>query len=446
MSASAPSAPELGGIEGNEGPSDDLSAPPGSPGASASPTSATAAPSPVPSHIPASAAPEALPPAIPALPSPGPGSLPQIDAAESLGANHPVDVYVKRLRTPASRASTERKLDMVARVLAELWPQAVRLDHPRGARYGVPWLALTPIACERLRNELADRWSPNTANAALAAMRGVLRAAWLAGAFDADFRDRLFAGLTAVRGDADYVKIQADRARSAAQSPGGKPGLPDDWFEGDDDAAAAAGVPGRHLERHELSALWAAAANDPKPARGARNLAVLALLYACGLRAGEATAVDFGDLVFEPEPRVTVLGKGRKARVVPIPPAAARAIGRWILVRGRGAGPLLLPVLKSDKVLRRRANGRPARLSPQALTGICLALAERAGIAPFRAHDLRRSFAGQHLDAGTDIATTAALMGHASVDTTARYDRRPDRARREAQGRLWVPGDRAPDR
>lgn len=66
-------------------------------------------------------------------------------------------------------------------------------------------------------------------------------------------------------------------------------------------------------------------------------------------------------------------------------------------------------------------------------------MAEAAGVAPFRAHDLRRTFAGQHLDAGNDIATVAQLMGHANVTTTSRYDRRPDRARREAQGRLWVP-------
>ena len=89
-----------------------------------------------------------------------------IFAADALGANHPVDVYIKRLRTQVSRETTERKLDMVARVMADLWPATVQLDHPRGERYGVPWLALTPIACEQLRNDIADRWAPATGNAA----------------------------------------------------------------------------------------------------------------------------------------------------------------------------------------------------------------------------------------------------------------------------------------
>lgn len=115
------------------------------------------------------------PPSTGAALVPAPEARAALRTADALGASHPVDVYVERLRTAVSRETTERKLDMVARVLAELWPGSVDLDHVRGARYGVPWLALTPVACERLRSALADRWAPATANAALAAIRGVLR-------------------------------------------------------------------------------------------------------------------------------------------------------------------------------------------------------------------------------------------------------------------------------
>ncbi len=372
-----------------------------------------------------------------------------IQAADALGANHPVDVYIKRLRTPVSRQTTERKLDMVARAAAGLWPGVVQLDHPRGERYGLPWLALTPIACEQLRNDLADRWAPATANAALAAIRGVLRAAWLAGAFDADGRDRLFAGLATIRGDARYVNrgkaSRQDQKRRSGNSPTGESspvGTPSPTVEGlwAAEDAESDGQPGRHLEPGEIRALWHAASADRKGARGPRNLAVLALLYGCGLRAGEAVGLTLVDLDLGEEPAVRVFGKGRKRRVVPIPPAAVAPLQRWIAARGRerGGGVLLLPVLKNGDI-RYERSGKPAELTPQALTGICLSLARQSGLAPFRAHDLRRSFAGQHLDAGTDIATVAALMGHANVTTTARYDRRPDRARRAAQGRLWVP-------
>lgn len=406
-----------------------------------------------PSHFQAPTPATPAAPLAPAFSADPPIPVQWIRAADALGANHPVDVYIKRLRTPVSRETTERKLDMVARAMADLWPGAVQLQHPRGERFGVPWLALTPIACEQLRSDLADRWAPATGNAALAAIRGVLRAAWLAGAFDADQRDRLFAGLSAIRGDVRYVKRDkagASRARgtrSASSAPSGtgvssesgksSPTAADLWAAED---AESAGEPGRHLEPGEIRALWHVASTDRKGARGPRNLAVLALLYGCGMRAGEAVGLSLADLDLGDEPAVRVFGKGRKRRVVPIPPTAVVPLQRWVAARGRErtSGCLLLPVLKNGAILYERA-GEPVQLTPQALTGICLALAKQAGIAPFRAHDLRRSFAGQHLDAGTDISTVAALMGHSNVTTTARYDRRPDRARRAAQGRLWVP-------
>ena len=65
--------------------------------------------------------------------------------------------------------------------------------------------------------------------------------------------------------------------------------------------------------------------------------------------------------------------------------------------------------------------------------------AEQAGVKSLGWHDLRRTVAGDLLDGGTDIATVAKVLGHASVQTTVRYDRRDSRAVEKALRARHVP-------
>jgi site-specific recombinase XerD len=70
--------------------------------------------------------------------------------------------------------------------------------------------------------------------------------------------------------------------------------------------------------------------------------------------------------------------------------------------------------------------------------------AEQAGIENFSPRDFRRAFAGDMLDEGVDIVMVAKLMGHASVETTARYDRRPEDIKRAAAAKLHFPSAENP--
>lgn len=79
------------------------------------------------------------------------------------------------------------------------------------------------------------------------------------------------------------------------------------------------------------------------------------------------------------------------------------------------------------------------RLSDQGVLRMVAKRAKEAGIKSFSPHDLRRSFISDLIDGGADLVVVQQFAGHASVTTTARYDRRPEAAKRRAVGLVHVP-------
>ena len=160
-------------------------------------------------------------------------------------------------------------------------------------------------------------------------------------------------------------------------------------------------------------------------------MAIIGLLYTCGLRRAELVTLEIKDYD-RGAGALQVSGKGNKERQVYPSSGAVEALGDWLALRGDDPGPLFWPVAKGGRLQRRP-------MTTQAVWKRIKRRAQQAGISNLSPHDFRRTFVGDLLDAGADISTVARLAGHANVTTTARYDRRPEEAKRKAAALLHLP-------
>jgi integrase/recombinase XerC len=160
---------------------------------------------------------------------------------------------------------------------------------------------------------------------------------------------------------------------------------------------------------------------------GLRDVAMLELLYATGIRVGELVGLDVDD-VDRDRDVVRVLGKGRKERTVPFGRPAAAALDRW-MAQGRPA-------------LRREGSGaalflgaRGGRIDQRAVRALVhRRIAEVPGAPDLGPHGLRHSAATHLLEGGADLRSVQELLGHASLATTQRYTHvTTDRLRRAFQ-------------
>jgi len=235
-------------------------------------------------------------------------------------------------------------------------------------------------------------YKPATINKFLAAIRGTLRAAWLDNQTSAE----------------DYHRAAAVKLVKNHTLPAG-----------------------RELQSGELSALIEACEDDKSNA-GIRDAAILSVMYSCGLRRDEVIKINLTDYETDTG-KLIVKGKGSKERASWITGGAAHALADWLLIRGDNPGALFIPINKSGKITSY------ARMTSKPIYNMLQKRAHEAGVNHFSPHDLRRTFVSDLLDAGADIVTVSHMAGHANVSTTARYDRRPEEAKRKAAGLLHVP-------
>ncbi len=172
------------------------------------------------------------------------------------------------------------------------------------------------------------------------------------------------------------------------------------------------------LGQGEVEALFTVAENRAAEGsfHGVRDLAMLELLYATGLRLSELHALNRQDVDLVGD-QVKLQGKGRKERIVPLGRSAVRALRRWestrMQTRTDGAA--------ADRgALFVSGNGRRlSRRRIQAIVGQHLRRASEDST--LSVHSLRHTFATHLLDNGADLLAVKELLGHVSLSTTRIY-------------------------
>jgi integrase/recombinase XerD len=166
------------------------------------------------------------------------------------------------------------------------------------------------------------------------------------------------------------------------------------------------------LSRDEVAKLLETPRGTEPPAL--RDRALLELMYACGLRASEAIALEIGDVDLETG-ILRTRGKGSKERLVPIGSAASRALVAYL---GRGR-----PRLVGDRLEARLfVNHRGAGLTRQGLYKVVQRHARAAGLdGKMSPHTLRHTFATHLLAGGCDLRSLQEMLGHADIATTQVY-------------------------
>lgn len=302
----------------------------------------------------------------------------------------PYEVYLASLDSPESKRTMRGVLDRIARM---------QTGDPDATGAWQPWWLLRYEHTTKIRESLVEYrdarnpsgYSPTHINKHLIALRRVLRVCWRMGLMSADEYQRA----------ADIENTKGSRR-----------------------------LAGRDINREELAKMLRVCAETEGPA-GIRDAAIMAVLFSTGLRRSEIAGALL-DCYNPGERSLTVIGKRNNERIVYITPSALPSVDRWLNLLDVRRGPMFRPIHKTGAI-----GGDP--MTPRAVGYIVDRTRRKAGLPPLSTHDFRRTYTGDLLDAGVDLSTAQKLLGHASPMTTARYDRRPDEALRDASDKLSLP-------
>lgn len=305
-------------------------------------------------------------------------------------------VYLASLPSVASRKTARASLVRVARTLNIA--DGIGDD---GKQYEswlrVPWTRLTGKETTWIQAALVAANAPNTARVTMAMVRGVLRQAFRLGH---------------ITGDQYHRAVDTGTVKGKALETG------------------------RALKKEEVAALREHVSSLPNPYG-----AMVWVVFACGLGAGLRREEISGlhEDCLDANGRLIVHGKGNKWRAQPLPPDVRLAIDHWRTERAK------LGLESKGLLVQLARNGqlKDAPVAPEAVWRIVHDIGQDAGLEHFSPHDLRRTYCTRMLEQG-DLLQVSGLMGHASVATTQRYDKRgeEDRAKIVDKYDEWNGGNR----
>jgi len=292
---------------------------------------------------------------------------------------NPAAVYIASLGTTSGKRSQAQALRVIAQIM-NTTPELLN------------WSALRYQHTAAIRSQVAQSYSPATANKILSALRQTLKQAWLLGQMTAE----------------EYHRSTELEPITGSTIPAG-----------------------RELSIEEITALMTTCRSDPNTNAGTRNTTIIGMMYAAGLRREEIVSLSISS--YDPTTgRITLTGKRNKQRTAYITNGAQSALDAWLSIRGTLGDALFVEVSKVGTL-------ENEHLTSQAIYNMLAKRSAQAGISHFSPHDLRRTFISHLLDAGADIVTVSRMAGHSSVQTTARYDRRPEETKKAAAELLHVP-------
>ncbi|MDE1480093.1 site-specific integrase [Xenorhabdus bovienii] len=292
--------------------------------------------------------------------------------------NNPALSYLLRLRSKKSQKTMRSCLTTVVNMFGEKEP------------LNFNWSSMNRDAVQVvLQRLMSEKKSPNSINLVLCAIKGVAEEARTSRIIDSDTYH-------------DVKSIKRVRGFRVGR--------------------------GRMLEQDEIKQIFQYV-DFCSTAIAIRDAAMISLMIGCGLRRSEVADLEYSNIDFKSY-SIKICGKGNKERENFMPEDTYNRLKVWVeTVRGDHSGALFTRIRKNDDVTC-------DKITTNGIGFVIEQIIINLGMKSFTPHDFRRTYASLLLENGEDILTVKEALGHASVITTQKYDKRSTKRLKEAARKL----------